>query len=94
MRKFKVRQSNDGDFCCGEEIIKDYYYISVCEYDLLQWYKIYKQRRNGIIKKYNGIIDKYTFIIFNSQVDTQNFIDNVLIPHEIAFNLNEELLCN
>ena len=60
---------------------------------LSEYYNIDIDTLNMMKKSYNFLCYccGYAAISFLTAEDTQKFIDNVLIPYEIAFNLNGEI---
>ena len=54
---------------------------------LLDWYRIQKRTREKFYKKYN--VQSNFSLFFNNEEDVKNFMEEVLIPYEIAFNLSQ-----
>ena len=85
MRKFFVdnNNSNHDQYIIGYNDFATHIHI-VTHIDIVNWYKVGEVKE--IINKYNGILN-YSIPFFHNTIDAQNFIDDFLIPYEIAFNL-------
>ena len=70
-----------------------YYFMPVRDKFLYKQYKMRKLKRISLVHKYNGEFwgGTNSTLYFKTETDAQSFLDDILVPYEIAFNLNGEL---
>ena len=91
MRKFKIEMNNESYFVIKIEDIKkiSFFYLSVS--NIKNFYQLSQYDILDLVYFYNGQTyhDYNNYICFIDNRDAQNFLDNVIVPYEIAFNLGK-----
>lgn len=93
MRKFKFRPEQNNDTVKYIIVYSDAEHFSggyVNDGHLLDWYKIPKRTRKKLYNKYN--VQAMFSLFFKNSNDAECFMEEVLIPYEIAFNMNSKTI--
>ena len=91
MRKFSIKLRPNNDVEKYIIFYEDQSHFSaghMCQYHLTNWYGMKKRKITFFLTKYNGNIYNGSYSVdFSHEADAQKFMDEFLVPYEIAFNL-------